>query len=62
MQAPNTGQISPIIRLRGDVELAAILNAGGGEQGTISGAMRDFEFLHNGVWGRDTACLRMPTQ
>ncbi len=45
--------ISRIIRLRGDVELTAKLNAGGDGHGTISGAMRDFEFLHNGVWGDD---------
>ena len=54
LQSPHGGAISRIIRLRGDVELTANLNAGGDDgHGTISGAMRDFEFLHNGVWGND---------
>ena len=53
LQSPRGDSISRIIRLRGDVELTAELNAGGAGHGTISGAMRDFEFLHNDVWGRD---------
>ena len=54
LQSPHGGAISRLIRLRGDVELTANLNAGGDDgHGTISGAMRDFEFLHDGVWGND---------
>ncbi len=53
LQSPHGGAISRIVRLRGDVELTATFNAGGGGHGTVSGAMRDFEFLHNGVWGND---------
>ncbi len=53
LQSPHGGAISRIVRLRGDVELTATFNASGGGHGTVSGAMRDFEFLHNGVWGND---------
>ena len=43
-----------LIRLRGAVELTANLNAGGGDgHGTVSGFMKDFEFLQNGVWTAD---------
>ena len=47
----NAGNISQLVRLRGDVSLTATLG-GGGSNGTISGSMENFEFLQSGAWSK----------
>ncbi len=48
----NAGNISQLVRLRGDVSLTANLNEGGDGHGTISGSMKNFEFLQSGAWSK----------
>ena len=47
----NAGNISQLVRLRGDVSLTATLG-GGDSNGTISGSMENFEFLQSGAWSK----------
>ena len=47
----NAGNISQLVRLRGDVSLAATLG-GGTSNGAIEGSMENFEFLQSGVWSK----------
>ena len=46
-------RVNELIRMRGDVTLTANLNEGGAGQGTVSGFMKDFEFLRHNVWSAD---------
>ena len=47
----NAGNISQLVRLRGDVTLEATLG-GGSSNGAIEGSMENFEFLQSGVWSK----------
>ena len=47
----NAGNISQLVRLRGDVSLTATLG-GGTSNGAIEGSMKNFEFLQSGAWSK----------